>query len=192
MARRPTACSIEHRARARFDEEHLLAVGELESATAADGHQTRHRLGQTATRSRNGIVAWHWPRRSTACWARRSSGGPVPAAPMADTAIWSTLSWPLANVVSARALIYDLVGIVPAFGPCFACSCDQKVRARLFVSSHRYRFLYKVLIGLAPSPSFHHLRPTEATSLLLPRRRPGWPRYINHRCGEFLPIPIPI
>ena len=61
---------------------------------------------------------------------------------MADTAIWSTLSWPLANVVSARALIYDLVGIVPAFGPCFACSCDQKVRARLFVSSHRY--FYKV------------------------------------------------
>ena len=57
---------------------------------------------------------------------------------MADTAIWSTLSWPLANVVSARALIYDLVGIVPAFGPCFACSCDQKVRARLLVSSHRY------------------------------------------------------
>ena len=47
------------------------------------------------------------------------------------------------------------------------------------------------LIGLAPSPSFHHLRPTEATSLLLPRRRPGWPRYTNHRCGEFLPIPIP-
>ena len=61
---------------------------------------------------------------------------------MADTAIWSTLSWPLANVVSARALIYDLVGIVPAFGPCFACSCDQKVRARLLVSSHRY--FYKV------------------------------------------------
>ena len=22
--------------------------------------------------------------------------------------------------------------------------------------------------------------------------RPGWPRYINHRCGEFLPMPIPI
>ena len=63
---------------------------------------------------------------------------------MADTAIWSTLSWPLANVVSARALIYDLVGIVPAFGPCFACSCDQKVRARLLVSSHRY--FYKVPI----------------------------------------------
>ena len=103
LARRPTACSLEHRARARFDEEHLLAVGELESATAADGHQTRHRLGQTATRSRYGIAAWHWPRRSTACRARRSSGGPVPAAPMADTAIWSTLSWPLANVVSARA-----------------------------------------------------------------------------------------
>ena len=40
VARRPTACSLEHRARARFDEEHLLAVGELESATAADGHQT--------------------------------------------------------------------------------------------------------------------------------------------------------
>ena len=35
VARRPTACSLEHRARARFDEEHLLAVGELESATAA-------------------------------------------------------------------------------------------------------------------------------------------------------------
>ena len=33
VARRPTACSLEHRARARFDEEHLLAVGELESAT---------------------------------------------------------------------------------------------------------------------------------------------------------------
>ena len=48
------------------------------------------------------------------------------------------------------------------------------------------------LIGLAPSPSFHHLRPTEAASLLLPRRRPGWTRYINHRCGEFLPIPIPM
>ena len=64
---------------------------------------------------------------------------------MADTAIWSTLSWPLANVVSARALIYDLVGIVPAFGPCFACSCDQKVRARLFVSSHRY--FYKVAVA---------------------------------------------
>ena len=47
-------------------------------------------------------------------------------------------------------------------------------------------------IGLAPSPSFHHLRPTEATSLPPPRRRPGWPRYTNHRCGEFLPIPIPM
>ena len=22
------------------------------------------------------------------------------------------------------------------------------------------------------------------------RRRPGWPRHMNHRCGEFLPIPI--
>ena len=66
---------------------------------------------------------------------------------MADTAIWSTLSWPLANVVSARALIYDLVGIVPAFGPCFACSCDQKVRARLFVSSHRYFYKVQTLDG---------------------------------------------
>ena len=107
VARRPTACSLEHRARARFDEEHLLAVGELESATAADGHQTRHRLGESATRSRSGIAAWHWPRRSTTCQARRSSGGPGPAAPVADTAIWSTLSWPLANVVNARALIYE-------------------------------------------------------------------------------------
>ena len=60
---------------------------------------------------------------------------------MADTAIWSTLSWPLANVVSARALIYDLVGIVPAFGPCFACSCDQKVRARLLVAGGRYFYI---------------------------------------------------
>ena len=66
---------------------------------------------------------------------------------MADTAIWSTLSWPLANVVSARALIYDLVGIVPAFGPCFACSCDQKVRARLLVSSHRYFYKVDVLLN---------------------------------------------
>ena len=107
VARRPTAFSLEHRARARFDEEHLLAVGELESATAADGHQTRHRLGESATRSRSGIAAWHWPRRSTTCQARRSSGGPGPAAPVADTAIWSTLSWPLANVVNARALIYE-------------------------------------------------------------------------------------
>ena len=44
--------------------------------------------------------------------------------------------------------------------------------------------------------SFHHLRsgcrPTEATaSLPPPRRRPGWTRDINYRCGEFLPIAIP-
>ena len=120
-------------------------VGELESTSTADGHQTTHCLELTATRSRSGIAAWHWPRRSTACRARRSSGGPVPAAPMADTAIWSTLSWPLANVVSARALIYDLVGIVPAFGPCFACSCDQKVRARLLVAGGRYFYIVEYL-----------------------------------------------
>ena len=72
---------------------------------------------------------------------------------MADTAIWSTLSWPLANVVSARALIYDLVGIVPAFGPCFACSCDQKVRARLLVAGGRYFYIVtsEILIGVTCS-----------------------------------------
>ena len=79
-------------------------AGELESTSAADGHQTTHWLGPTATRSRSGIAAWHWPRRSTTCQARRSSGEPGPAAPMADTAIWSTFSWPRANVLSARAL----------------------------------------------------------------------------------------
>ena len=81
-------------------------AGELESTSAADGHQTTHWLGPTATRSRSGIAAWHWPRRSTTCQARRSSGEPGPAAPMADTAIWSTFSWPRANVLSARALSF--------------------------------------------------------------------------------------
>ena len=54
-------------------------VGELESRSAADGHQTTHCLGLTATRSRSCIAAWHWPRRSTTCQARRSSGEPGPA-----------------------------------------------------------------------------------------------------------------
>ena len=102
-------------------------VGELESRSAADGHQTTHCLGLTATRSRSGIAAWHWPRRSTTCQARRSSGEPGPAAPMADTAIWSTFSWPRANILSARALSLVLVWLVLAFGLCFACSCDQNV-----------------------------------------------------------------
>ena len=120
-------------------------VGELESRSAADGHQTTHCLGLTATRSRSGIAAWHWPRRSTTCQARRSSGEPGPAAPMADTAIWSTFSWPRANILSARALSLVLVWLVLAFGLCFACSCDQNVRACLLVSSRRY--FYKVLVG---------------------------------------------
>ena len=102
-------------------------AGELESTSAADGHQTTHWLGPTATRSRSGIAAWHWPRRSTTCQARRSSGEPGPAAPMADTAIWSTFSWPRANILSARALSLVLVWLVLAFGLCFACSCDQNV-----------------------------------------------------------------
>ena len=34
--------------------------------------------------------------------------------------------------------------------------------------------------------SASRVRPTEATSLPPPRRRPGWTRDINHRCGEFL------
>ena len=117
-------------------------AGELESTSAADGHQTTHWLGPTATRSRSGIAAWHWPRRSTTCQARRSSGEPGPAAPMADTAIWSTFSWPRANILSARALSLVLVWLVLAFGLCFACSCDQNVRACLLVSSRRY--FYKV------------------------------------------------
>ena len=61
---------------------------------------------------------------------------------MADTAIWSTFSWPRANILSARALSFVLVWLVLAFGLCFACSCDQNVRACLLVSSHRY--FYKV------------------------------------------------
>ena len=55
--RLPAASSIGLELDSTKYEEHLLAVGELESATAADGHQTRHRLGQTATRSRYGIAA---------------------------------------------------------------------------------------------------------------------------------------
>ena len=61
---------------------------------------------------------------------------------MADTAIWSTFSWPRANILSARALSLVLVWLVLAFGLCFACSCDQNVRACLLVSSRRY--FYKV------------------------------------------------
>ena len=75
---------------------------------------------------------------------------------MADTAIWSTFSWPRANVLSAHALSFVLVWLVLAFGLCFACSCDQNVRACIFdfmVSSHRY--FYKVLVERLTSA---HLR----------------------------------
>ena len=128
-------------------------VGELESRSAADGHQTTHCLGLTATRSRSGIAAWHWPRRSTTCQARRSSGEPGPAAPMADTAIWSTFSWPRANILSARALSLVLVWLVLAFGLCFACSCDQNVRACLLVSSRRYFYKVPACGANNPTPS---------------------------------------
>jgi len=72
-------------------------VGELEPATAADGHQARHWLGPTATRSRSSIAAWHLPRRSTTFRAHRSSGEPGSAAPMADTAI---LNFDLASLLA--------------------------------------------------------------------------------------------
>ena len=91
VARRPTACSLEHRARARFDEEHLLAVGELESATAADGHQTS--IGWDKVRLE--VEKWHrgvalatqqhrLPGPPFIRWAWPSCAG------VADTAIWST------------------------------------------------------------------------------------------------------
>ena len=54
--------SIRQRAR-------LLTVGELESATAADGHQTRHRLGQSATRT--DAPVGRWPTHGMWCLVRK-------------------------------------------------------------------------------------------------------------------------
>ena len=56
---------------------------------------------------------------------------------MAESAIVEHNELPLASVVRDRALAYDSVVLVLAFGPCFACSCDQKVLTCLLVSSHR-------------------------------------------------------
>ena len=75
---------------------------------------------------------------------------------MADTAIWSTFSWPRANILSARALSLVLVWLVLAFGLCFACSCDQNVRACLLVSSRRY--FYKVVARVVEAEEPEWLR----------------------------------
>ena len=56
---------------------------------------------------------------------------------MADTAIVEHTELALASVVRDRALLYDSLVLVLAFGPCFACSCDQKVLTCLLVSSRR-------------------------------------------------------
>jgi hypothetical protein len=56
---------------------------------------------------------------------------------MADTAIVEHTELASASVVRDRALLYDSLVLVLAFGPCFACSCDQKVLTCLLVSSRR-------------------------------------------------------
>ena len=78
---------------------------------------------------------------------------------MADTAIWSTFSWPRANILSARALSFVLVWLVLAFGLCFACSCDQNVRACLLVSSRRY--FYKVYHKTLKAPELPKTLPRD-------------------------------
>ena len=128
--RASSSISIRRRASAR------LSVT-LEPATAADGRQARHRLGPTVTRNRRRIAAWRSPRRGTTLWAHRSFGEPGPATPMADTAIVEHTELASASVVRDRALLYDSVLLVLAFGPCFACSCDQKVLTCLLVAGHR-------------------------------------------------------
>ena len=65
---------------------------------------------------------------------------------MADTAIVEHTELALASVVRDRALLYDSLVLVLAFGPCFACSCDQKVLTCLLVSSRRSFYIHVVLI----------------------------------------------
>ena len=67
---------------------------------------------------------------------------------MADTAIVEHTELALASVVRDRALLYDSLVLVLAFGPCFACSCDQKVLTCLLVSSRRS--FYIVLRDCSP------------------------------------------
>ena len=77
---------------------------------------------------------------------------------MADTAIVEHTELALASVVRDRALLYDSLVLVLAFGPCFACSCDQKVLTCLLVSSRRsfyivVRFADYVAAGcIGPEP----------------------------------------
>jgi len=72
---------------------------------------------------------------------------------MADTAIVEHTELALASVVRDRALLYDSLVLVLAFGPCFACSCDQKVLTCLLVSSRRSFYIVTAL----PRP-FHSSR----------------------------------
>ena len=68
---------------------------------------------------------------------------------MADTAIVEHTELALASVVRDRALLYDSLVLVLAFGPCFACSCDQKVLTCLLVSSRRSFYIVFTVIGSA-------------------------------------------
>ena len=65
---------------------------------------------------------------------------------MADTAIVEHTELALASVVRDRALLYDSLVLVLAFGPCFACSCDQKVLTCLLVSSRRSFYIVPMCV----------------------------------------------
>ena len=68
---------------------------------------------------------------------------------MADTAIVEHTELALASVVRDRALLYDSLVLVLAFGPCFACSCDQKVLTCLLVSSRRSFYIVPIINAMA-------------------------------------------
>ena len=70
---------------------------------------------------------------------------------MADTAIVEHTELALASVVRDRALLYDSLMLVLAFGPCFACSCDQKVLTCLLVSSRRSFYIVRMLKNTSPT-----------------------------------------
>ena len=75
---------------------------------------------------------------------------------MADTAIVEHTELALASVVRDRALLYDSLVLVLAFGPCFACSCDQKVLTCLLVSSRRsFYIVYLFCMQAAARPGGH-------------------------------------
>ena len=82
---------------------------------------------------------------------------------MADTAIVEHTELALASVVRDRALLYDSLVLVLAFGPCFACSCDQKVLTCLLVSSRRsFYIVVYVKVDRAVRRDYQHVPHTSS------------------------------